>query len=435
MKRIVLCGIDYIGRAPMKIAIIGSGIAGLGAAYLLHPQHELVVYEKNAYAGGHSRTITVPTATGAVPVDTGFIVFNKKNYPHLTGLFARLQVEIHPTTMSFAVSINQGRQGWFEYSSQRVFAQRRNLLRPQMWGMLADILRFNRQARRYLTADPSLTLGACLTELGLGDWFRRYYIQAMGAAIWSCSSAMMLDFPAATFLRFFDNHGLLTVNDQPQWYSVVGGSRCYVDKLTAGFTAALRLNTGVRQVTRSAAGVTITDTQGGVTAFDRVIFACHADEALRMLAEPSAAEQRILGAFQYQPNRAILHSDPSVMPRTRRSWASWNYQSAAATEQKPAVALSYWMNQLQRLPTAQPFFVTLNPDRLPDPALTYDVTQFTHPVFTAATAHAQPELAALQGQQDSYFCGAYQRYGFHEDGLWSAVSVAAHLGVPQPPWH
>lgn len=412
----------------MKIAIIGTGISGLGAAWLLHRKHDITVYEPNAYCGGHSRTIEISDGGRRIPVDTGFIVFNHRNYPHLTGLFRHLDVPVIPSDMSFGASIANG---WLEYGSNGMFAQPLNLLRPQFWGMLRDILRFNRQALAFAEGRDDMTLGACLEALGMGDWFRRYYLQAMGAAIWSCSVDTILDFPASTFLRFFENHGLLTVNDQPQWHTVQGGSREYVSRLTASFRDRIRLNCGVRRVERRDGTVTVEDTQGGQAVYDHVVFACHADEALRLLADPSPKERSVLGAFGYQENRVVVHGDVSFMPRRKGCWSSWVYLSEGDLDEKPVVSLSYWMNLLQKLDTRTPVIITLNPGRKPTGPI-HDEHVFDHPVFTLEALRAQREIPGIQGQGNIWHCGAYQRYGFHEDGLMSAVAVAEKLDADVP---
>ena len=416
-----------------KIAIIGTGISGLGAASLLHPHHEITVYEREGYIGGHSRTVEVATPDGIIPVDTGFIVFNHRNYPLLTRLFTHLNVPVVKSDMSFGASIAGG---WLEYGTQRLshmLAQRRNVFRPAFWRKISDILRFNRMAPRYLTADPSITLGQCLDDLRMGSWFRRYFLLAMGGAIWSTPVNDMLKFPACTFIRFFDNHGLLTVNDQPQWYTVQGGSREYVRRLTAPFAHRIRLNCGAARVTRGPQGVTITDTTGNTATYDEVVFACHADQALALLHDPTTAEQDILSAFTYQPNRVVLHSDISFMPKRKKAWASWVYLTDSKQDENPAISLSYWMNNLQPLATSQPIIATLNPARDPDPTLIHNDHVFAHPVFDIPAIHNQVKIAAIQGQNNTWFCGAYQRYGFHEDGLDSAVRMAAQMGIT-PPW-
>ena len=409
----------------MKIAIIGTGISGLGAAYLLNTQHDISVYEKNSYIGGHSRTIDVKTPTGAVPVDTGFIVFNYRNYPHLTRLFDRLSVPVQKSDMSFGVSVADN---WLEYGSKGMFAQKINLLRPRYWGMIFDILKFNKRAVAYLDQNADATLEQCLNDMGMGDWFRRYYLQAMGAAIWSCSVDTILKFPARSFIRFFENHGLLTVNDHPQWYTVKGGSREYVSRLTESFKDKIRLNCGVESVERTSNGIVVRDAKGLEDVYDQVVFACHADEALRMIKSPTPDESDVLGCFSYQENSVIVHGDASFMPKHKNCWASWVYLSEQPTDKGESVSLSYWMNNLQNLPAEAPVIVTLNPGRRPDASKIYDEHIFTHPVFTTDAVGAQERMDKIQGANGFWFCGAYQRYGFHEDGLLSAVTMVKKMG-------
>ncbi|MBN8544280.1 MAG: FAD-dependent oxidoreductase [Alphaproteobacteria bacterium] len=416
-----------------SIAVIGSGISGLGAAYILHPHHDITVYEKNAYIGGHSRTIEAQTPDGAIPVDTGFIVFNYRNYPLLTGLFNHLNVPVKKSDMSFGASIDHH---WLEYGTQSIgnlFAQKRNLLRPQFLRMIADILRFNKASKAFLDKDPSVTLGECLDALRMGAWFRHYYLLAMGAAIWSTPLEQMLAFPARSFIRFFDNHGLLSVNDQPQWYTVDGGSREYVKRLTAPFRDRIKLECGASAITRTAQGIEVRDTQGGSATYDQVILACHSDQALHMLQNPTEAERNILGAIRYQPNEVVLHSDESFMPKHKGAWASWVYHSETRRDAKPAVSLSYWMNRLQTLPTKTNLIVTLNPSRPPAEHLVHNRTTLEHPVFDTAAIIAQEHIKDIQGTDRIWYCGAYQRYGFHEDGLLSAVTLTRAMGV-EIPW-
>jgi predicted NAD/FAD-binding protein len=417
----------------MKIAIIGSGIAGLGAAWLLHKTHDITVYEPNDYIGGHSRTIDIQIGDRTVPVDTGFIVYNERNYPHLTGLFRHLDVPTVESDMSFGASIgaNENR-GWLEYGSKGMFAQKANLIRPQFLGMLRDILRFNRTALAFAKGREDMTLGALLDAMAMGDWFRRYYLLAMGAAIWSSPLDTILDYPAQTFLRFFENHGLLTVNGHPQWRTVQGGSREYVRLLTAPFRDRIRLNCGARAVKRREGKVTVEDERGQREDFDQVIFACHADQALRLLQQPNERERSILGAFAYQKNRAVVHGDISFMPKRKACWSSWVYLSESQEDKNPHVSLSYWMNRLQNLGTDQPVIITLNPGREPARDLVWDEHAFDHPVFTLDAIRAQRRIEEIQGEGGVWHCGAYQRYGFHEDGLMSAVDVAGKLGVPAP---
>lgn len=413
----------------MKIGIIGAGISGLGAAYLLSPKHEITLYEKNAYIGGHSRTIEMTQCQKSVPVDTGFIVFNDWNYPHLMGLFRVLNVPYQKSNMSFGVSI---RNGWLEYSSNNVFAQPSNILRPSHWKMLYDIVRFNSQARAYIDRDPSITLGDCLRELRMGNWFCRYYILAMGASIWSCPIEAMMNFPARTFLLFFKNHGLLNLHKRPQWYTVTGGSREYIKRLTALFPDRIRKQNAVRSVRAENGHVTVTDLKGQRDTFDRVIFACHADEAMAILQNPTPDQAEVIGAFSYQKNEVVVHADTSFMPRRKSCWASWVYISEQEQDSNPRVSLSYWMNNLQNLDHGFPVIITLNPGRQPAASVTYDRHEFSHPIFDVKAIKAQEKIPKIQGQNNIWFCGAYQRYGFHEDGLLSAVNVARDMGVSIP---
>ena len=414
----------------MKIAIIGAGISGLGAAYLLAPGHDITVYEKNNYPGGHSRTVEVPGRASSIPVDTGFIVFNNWNYPNLLGLFKALDVPYQKSDMSFGVSIDHG---WLEYASGGMLAQKLNIFRPAYWRMIADILRFNKQALVYIEKDPSITLGQCLDELSMSEWFRRYYILAMGASIWSCPIETIMEFPAKTFLQFFKNHGLLSIKNRPQWYTVTGGSRAYVKKLIAYFPDKIRLETAALGVTTLPDGkLRVEDARGESKIFDHVIFACHADEAIKILKNPTADQSSVIGAFRYQDNKIVLHGDVSFMPRRRKCWASWIYLSEAREDKSSDVSLSYWMNNLQSLDPQYPLIVTLNPGREPEPALVYDRHVFSHPIFDRPAIEAQGRIAGIQGQNNIWFCGAYQRYGFHEDGLLSAVYVAKALGASVP---
>jgi|TARA_B110000037_G_scaffold223100_1_gene302103 predicted NAD/FAD-binding protein len=416
-----------------KIAVIGGGISGLGAAYLLKDATDLTLFEKNAYLGGHSRTLEVEVSGKTVPVDTGFIVYNERNYPLLTGLFRHLEVPVVESNMSFGVSINDG---WLEFSSgglQGLFGSIRNLTNPKMWRLVSDILKFNRGAMKYLEAPGDISLGQCLDEIGVSDWFRYYYILPMGGSIWSCPVEQILNFPAAAFLRFFNNHGLLTVADQPQWYSVVGGSKEYVNRLIDQFSGQIKIRSGAKSVSRISDGVQVTDETGEVAVFDEVIIAAHADEALKLNETPTPDEEEILSAFKYQPNEVILHTDDSFMPKRRSAWASWIYSSEEKADRSYAISLSYWMNNLQALDTDTDVFVTLNPGKAPAEKTILNRHIFDHPVFDQASIEAQKRIEEIQGKDRVWYCGAYQRNGFHEDGLWSAVRVAEKMGIT-PSW-
>ena len=425
-----------MNESRRNIAIIGSGISGLGIAQILssHQGFDITVYEKNNYCGGHSRTVDVNTPHGDIPVDTGFIVFNKRNYPLLNSLFTYLNVPIEKSKMSFGVSINNG---WLEYGTQNlvdIFAQKSNFIDIRFLRMVANILKFNRQAKDYLVCDSTITLGQCLDELKLGEWFREYYLLAMGGAIWSTPVSGMLAFPARTFIRFFENHGLLTVKDQPQWYTVKGGSREYIKSLTSSFANRILLGCGATKVLRDGKGAKVYDSKGNNNQYDAVILACHADQALKLIANPTSIEQSVLTDLRYQPNRMVLHSDTSFMPKRKRAWASWVYLSEAKKDKNPQMCLSYWMNNLQPLNSKLPIIITLNPPREPEESLIFDDYWFEHPIFDESAIKAQGRIDDIQGKDCLWFCGAYQRYGFHEDGLISAVKLAENMGV-KPLWN
>jgi len=418
----------------MRIAIIGTGIAGLSAAWLLNQRHDITVYEADDRIGGHSNTVDAPIGDRSIPVDTGFIVFNDRTYPNLNALFAALEVPFKPSSMSFSVSVGGGA---LEYAGDRIaslFAQRRNLFRPAHYRMIADILRFYRESVAMVAADriPDHTLGRLLADGGYGRAFIYDHILPMGSAIWSADIREMLDFPASTFLRFFSNHGLLTVNDQPQWLTVEGGSRVYVERLSAPFRSRIRTGTPVRAVSRSEDGVIVATDGHEPEHFDQVVFATHADTTLALLADADPEEEAVLGQFPFQPNTAILHTDPALMPRRRRAWASWNYMSPASVSAGSPVSVTYWMNRLQSLPCAEDVFVSVNPTRAPDPARVLGTFAYDHPVFNAGAIAAQTQIGDIQGRRGIWVCGAWTGYGFHEDGLSSALEVAQALGVPRP---
>ena len=403
----------------------------MGAAYLLNNAgHDIAVYEKNHYIGGHSRTMEVEMEGRKIPVDTGFIVFNYRNYPELTGMFKHLDVKVEKSDMSFGASI---KNGWFEYGTQKVsaiFTQKHNIFRLQFWKMMRDIFKFNANAKKYINSN--ITLGECLTELKLGEWFKNYYLLAMGGAIWSTPTNGMLDFPARSFIRFFDNHGLITINDQPQWYTVTGGSREYVKKLTASFKDKILLNCGAEKVIRENNKVTVIDTNGNKAEFDQIVFACHSDQVIKLLQNPTQEEKDIIGAVKYQPNKAVLHCDESFMPKRKGAWASWVYLSDNEKDNRPQVSLSYWMNRLQNIKSEKPIIVTLNPSRMPEKSKIFDEHIFEHPVFDEPAIAAQENIDRIQGANNSWYCGAYLKYGFHEDGFASGVRVAEKLGAKIP---
>lgn len=418
-----------------RIAVVGGGVAGTGAAWLLARRHDVTLLEAEPRIGGHTHTVTCELPEGPVPVDTGFIVYNEPNYPQVTALFDHLRVPTQPSEMSFAFAATDLD---LEYSGSGLgglFAQRRNLLRPGFWRMVRDILHFNGEAGRRLTLGlpADLALGELLDELGLGAAFRRYYLLPMSAAIWSCPQDVMLRFPAQSFLRFFHNHGLIQLRDRPQWRTVSGGGRQYLERLRAGIQRVVT-STPVRRVVRGddREGVVLLGDQGELGRFDDVVIAAHADEALAMLDRPSVLERSLLGAFGYQGNDAWLHTDARLMPRRRPVWSSWNHVTRRATDGSRPVSVTYWMNRLQNLPTATDLFVTLNPLHEPAPETLVRRQHYAHPVFDRAAMRAQRLLPMIQGRDRVWYCGSYHGYGFHEDAFASAVGIAERLGAPAP---
>ena len=429
----------------MKVAIIGGGIAGLGCAHaLLAERHNGVrttVFEAAPRLGGHTHTVDVELDGITYPVDTGFLVFNERTYPNLIRLFAELGVPTAKSDMSFAVSVpspdGRRRIEWAGTDLNSVFAQRRNLASPRFLGMLADILRFNRQATRIARGAEDagdLSLGEFLDRHRYGERFRRWYLLPMAAAIWSCPMRTMLGYPLATFVRFCDNHGLLQVNDRPQWFTVAGGARQYVQKIAARLDD-VRLATPVLAVTRNdVAGRVSVRSARGVETFDHVVLACHSDQSAALLADTDPEERGVLADVGYQPNRAVLHTDARLMPRLRSTWSSWNYLSDGGAE--PNVSVTYLLNRLQPLPFRSPVFVSLNPLLDPAPGTRIAEFEYAHPVFDARAIAAQRRLAQVQGRRRVWLAGAWTGYGFHEDGLKSGLSVAAALAAlarrPQP---
>lgn len=419
----------------MKIAIVGSGISGLAAAHRLHGRADITLLEAGDYFGGHTHTvdITLPTPAGPVThgVDTGFLVFNERTYPQLIALLAELGVPTAPSDMSFSVQVPGARRGsaleWSGSSLNTVFAQRSNLLNPRFLRMLHDVLRFNRLAtdiaERNAEAELMQPLSDFLQAHHLSTEFRDWYFLPMLGCIWSCPTDQMLQFPVATMIRFCHNHGLIQVSNRPQWWTVSGGARHYVDKIIAPIRDK-RLNSPVQRITRDAQGVSITS-QGQTERFDKVVLATHSDQSLGLLGDASAEETNTLGAIRYQANHAVLHTDTAVLPAHRRAWAAWNYEQSGTGD--PRVCLHYLINLLQPVPFTQPVVVSLNPVRAIDPALVHGTFDYAHPVFDLAAIRAQTHIGALQGQQHTYFCGAWTGYGFHEDGLKSGLDVAQRL--------
>jgi predicted NAD/FAD-binding protein len=415
-----------------KIAIIGTGISGLGTAYLLNRKHDVTVYEKSGRTGGHTRTLTIDYDGTKVAVDTGFIVFNEPNYPELTAMFRHLNVPIQKSDMTFAASIREGWLEWGARDTNTIFGQRRNFLRPKFGLLIRDVLRFNNEAQHIVETHPDLTVDGLIARLGLGDWFRRFYLLPMSSAIWSCPPCEMMRFPARTLIRFMANHHLLSASGQPQWYTVAGGAQSYVERLTRSFAGRIRGSCGATEVRRDHGRVSVRDDGGGYERYDHVVFASHGDETLKLLADATTQERAALGAFRYQKNVAVLHRDTNVMPKSRRCWSSWVYTSDGDV-QNPELSVTYWMNSLQNIPSSLPLFVTLNPKAPLRPELIFDRHEFEHPLFDHAAIAAQPRLQALQGTRNTWYCGAYLRHGFHEDGLASAVHVARLLGA-EAPW-
>jgi predicted NAD/FAD-binding protein len=418
----------------MKIAIIGSGIAGLGAAWLLQRRYDVTLFEQAGYAGGHTNTFLHRTPDGEVPVDTGFIVYNEPCYPHLTGLFRTLGVETRASDMSFGVSIGDGA---FEYAGDnlaKLFVQPANLVSPTHPRMLLQILRFNRLTRRLLRIDrlPRYTLGEFLDHHGFGRALRTRYLGPMAGAIWSTSTRSVFDYPFPEFARFFDSHGLLDVVDRPRWRTVTGGSQRYVEKMLAGFRGRLHLNAPVQQLHRAEDGAWLR-VAGEALRFDAVIMACHADQALRLLADPDEAETAVLQGVPYARNRAVLHSDTRQLPKRRAAWSSWNYIGREDALNDDPVTVSYWMNRLQGIRAPRDYIVTLNPLQPPRPETVIHEVDYDHPQYTPAALVTRQRLPEIQGRRQTWYCGAWTGYGFHEDGLKSAVNVARALNV-EVPW-
>ena len=422
----------------LKIAIVGSGIAGLAAAHALRDSANITLFEAGSYFGGHTHTvdISLPTPKGAVThgIDTGFLVFNERTYPHLIQLFADLGVETARSDMSFSVQVPK-KNGALEWSGSNlgtVFAQRSNLFNPRFWRMLRDLIRFNKLATQIAESGAEMQLMQPLEEFlqtnRFSTEFRDWYLLPMLGCIWSCPTSQMLQFPVATMVRFCHNHGLLQVNDRPQWWTVAGGAKHYVEKIVANI-ADKRLNTPVHSIARDSRGVHIVSNAGS-ERFDKVIIATHSDQALAMLQQPSLMEQQALSAINYQANTAVLHTDASVLPQRKAAWAAWNYERVQLDPSQPDhanVCLHYLINKLQPIPFEQPVVVSLNPTKPIAPEHVLGTFDYAHPVFDMAAINAQADIPALQGQQNTYFCGAWTGYGFHEDGLKSGLAAAEQL--------
>jgi uncharacterized protein len=425
--------ISRSGGPQRRIAVVGSGIAGLASAWLLSRSARVTLFEAGAYFGGHTNTVDIDVDGLRFGVDTGFLVFNERTYPNLCALFRELDVPVATSEMSFSVSMQSPDLEWAGTDLGSLFAQGRNLVRPAMWRMLADIMRFNRAATAMALgeATPDLTLGEYLNASGYSKVFRDWYLLPMAAAIWSCPTQAMLAYPLATFVRFCHNHGLVQIFDRPQWKTVRGGAREYVRRMLIDIADA-RLNTPVGHVARDSAGVTV-HAQGRQERFDEVVFACHTDQTLAILGDGATTDERsLLGAVLYQRNRAVLHTDAALLPRRHRVWAAWNYLSGAGNEGERPVSVSYLLNHLQPLPCHTPVVVSLNPFDEPRPEHLLAEFDYAHPVFDQAAVNAQQRLPEIQGVNRSWFAGAWTGYGFHEDGLKSALRVAEALGVSAP---
>jgi len=423
---------------PKRIAVIGSGISGLSAAYHLRKQADVTLFEAGSYFGGHTHTVdvTLPSPQGMVThgVDTGFLVFNERTYPGMIGLFAELQVQTSASDMSFSVqtprALGQRAMEWSGSNLNTVFAQRSNLFSPTFLGMLRDVLRFNALANALAERGDDHVLmqplGEFLEAYKFGSAFRHWYLLPMLGCIWSCPTDQMLQFPVATMVRFCHNHGLIQVVNRPQWFTVTGGAKHYVEKLLRHIPHT-HLQTPVKRIERNDSGARVF-TETGSEVFDTVVLACHADQALSLLAQPTPQEQALLGAIRYHPNKAILHTDTSVMPKKRLAWAAWNYERATDLGlESSRVCLHYWINRLQPLPFSQDVVVSLNPVRAIDPSKVLGEYDYAHPVFDLGAIKAQSQLPSLQGQQNTWYAGAWMGYGFHEDGFKAGRDAASGI--------
>ncbi|AGY91382.1 hypothetical protein SPICUR_01815 [Spiribacter curvatus] len=417
-----------------KIAVVGGGVAGIGAAWLLSQRYEVTLFEAADRLGGHSNTVACDLPEGSIPVDTGFIVYNEPNYPQLKALFEHIDVPTQASNMSFAFAATDIDLEYAGSGLGTLFAQRRNLFRPRFLGMVRDILRFNKAANERLASGAQgddISLGELLDQLGMGEAFRRYYLLPMSAAIWSCPQDVMLAFPARSFLQFFYNHGLIQLKDRPQWRTVSGGSREYIQRMRPSI-AHIHTAMPVRSVCRTETGVRLSGRDGELGEFDEVVMAAHGDQTLAMLEAPHADEAGLLSAFGYNTNDAWLHTDTRLMPRRRAVWSSWNHLTTEGVDGTHPVSVTYWMNRLQSLATGTDVFVSLNPLQTPESETVIRRMRYDHPVFDQAAIDAQTDLPTIQGNDRIWYCGSYHGYGFHEDALASAVRVAERLGAPAP---
>ena len=420
----------------LRIAIVGSGISGLVCAYFLNKNYDIKFYEKNDYIGGHSNTVDVNYEGKKIAVDTGFIVFNHQTYPNLKAFFELLNVDYEPSNMSFAVKIGDSKIEYAGTNLNAVFAQRKNILNPRFIKMLLDILRFNKLAQNLLNQEfnPDYSMMNFLQDLKVGKYFRDYYLLPMASAIWSTPLDKIYDYPASSFVRFFKNHGLLTVSDQPQWLTVSKGSRQYVKKVCADFNDKISLNDEVKNIYQNSDKKWVIESHKSTEIFDKIVIASHADQALKILKNPTKQQQEILSSFSYQKNLAVLHKDSAVMPKAKNAWASWVYShnSSAKNLAINNLSVSYWMNNLQNIDHSYPLFVTLNPNIEIDAKNIFAKFEYEHPIFDAKAVKAQARIDEIQGQDDIYFCGAYQSFGFHEDGISSALRVLNKMQIKAP---
>ncbi|MFT6076859.1 MAG: putative NAD/FAD-binding protein [Myxococcota bacterium] len=420
----------------MKIGIIGSGISGLSCAWILNKDHDITLFEKNDYLGGHSNTASINYTNSPdgkiINVDTGFIVFNHRTYPNLKAFFEHLKIPTQKSNMSFGIKdLDSG----FEYSGDNLtglFAQKKNLFNLKFLKMLKDIIKFNKNSIRLIENGEDFkdkTLGDFIDGLKLGEYFKNYYLFPMAGAIWSCPLGLIKNYPAKTFLQFFYNHGLLTILNQPQWYTVMGGSKEYVKKMSESFKDKIKLNCNIIVSKQDGEKIILTDDQGENYSFDHVIFASHADQTHRIISDKTPLEEEILSKVKYSDNIAVLHKDQNQMPKNKKAWASWIYLSQ---QKEKKVALSYWMNNLQNIDHKNPLFVTLNPIEKIDKKNVFGEYHYQHPIFDANAIKAQENLDKIQGKRNIWFCGAWTKYGFHEDGLNSAINVAEKLETKAP---
>ncbi len=416
-----------------RLAIIGSGIAGLGCAHFLQRDYEVTLFEKNDYVGGHTNTVEAEEADRLIPIDTGFMVFNKQTYPLLTHFFETLEVKIKPAPMSFSVKHTDRNIEFCGSSINHLFAQRRNLLRPSFYRLIAAINRFNKEATEFVNNPQvyDITLNEFVTKRGYGKDFFDLYLVPMSSAVWSTPPELMLEFPAGTLLRFFYNHGFLGLNTQHPWFTVEGGSKTYIKKILNNSNINVRLNTKIKSIHRGATEIKIISETGDVFYCDNVILASHADQALKMIADPLPEETRLLSEFKYQTNQATLHNDESVMPKTRLAWSSWNYEIARVSQKNQSTAIHYWMNSLQGVSNKKNYFVSINRPEAIDPVKVIKRIQYEHPLFSVGAINAQKQLPELNTSalttSKTFFAGSYFKYGFHEDAFGSAVALSQLL--------